>query len=152
MSRLVDLYAYRKDKKEVKILILKRSPDVIYAGQWRMIGGKVGSGEKAYEAASRELSEETGWKPQTFWAIPSVNQFYDIKSDTIRQIPAFAAEIATQAAPIKLNHEHVEARWIRKEQISDYIWWPEQRRLMKLLISIVTQNKLLDEWIIPNKL
>lgn len=151
MSRLVDLYAYRTDGEEVKILILKRSPDVIYAGQWRMIGGKVESGEKAYEAAQRELSEETGWKPQTFWTLPSVNQFYDVKSDTIQQIPAFAAEIATQSAPINLNYEHVEARWIRKEQISDYIWWPEQRRLMKLLISIVTQNKLLDEWIIPNK-
>lgn len=151
MSRLVDLYAYRTDGEEVKTLILKRSSDVIYAGQWRMVGGKVQSGEKAYEAARRELLEETGWKPQTLWALPSVNNFYDVESDTIRHIPAFAAEIPANADPANLNHEHVEARWIRKEQISDYICWPEQRRLMKLLISIVTQNKLLDEWIIPNK-
>ncbi len=79
MSRLVDLYAYRTDGEDVKILILKRSPDVIYAGHWRMIGGKAGPGEKAYEAARRELSEETGWKSQTFWTLPSVNQFYDVK-------------------------------------------------------------------------
>jgi dATP pyrophosphohydrolase len=150
MSRLVDLYAYRTDGEEIKTLILKRSPDVIYAGQWRMVGGKVRDDEKAYEAARRELLEETGWQPQTFWALPSVNQFYDVKSDTIRQIPAFAAEISAEAEPVNLDHEHVDARWIRKEQISDYICWPEQQRLMKLLISITTQNKLLDEWIIPN--
>ena len=149
MPRLVDVYGYRKRQKNIELLILKRASDVIYAGQWRMIGGKVKSGEKAFEAALREFREETKVNAQTFWTIPSINRFYDIHSDQIHQIPAFAAEI-NPASSISLNHEHVEYKWIEKQDISHYIHWPEQQRLMHLLISVITENKLLNEWIIKS--
>ncbi len=55
MNRLVDVYVYRLEQNKVKILLLKRAQDVVYGGQWRMIGGKVNDDEKAYQAARREL-------------------------------------------------------------------------------------------------
>ena len=149
MPRLIDVYAYRKQHKKVELLILKRAPDVIYAGQWRMIGGKVEEGEKAFEAALRECREETKAEPRTFWTLPSVNQFYDSNSDRVLQIPAFAAELSLTSS-VTLNHEHVDFKWIRKEDISEYIHWPEQQRLMHLLISIITDNKVLNKWIIKS--
>lgn len=148
MNRLVDVYVYRLEQNEVKILILKRAIDVVYGGQWRMIGGKVNEDEKAYEAAHRELKEETGLTAAKFWTIPSVNQFYDHKSDHLYQIPAFAVEVEDGAQTVKLNHEHVDFKWISGDEIAQYISWPEQRRLMQLLISIVTDNEILKEWII----
>lgn len=147
MNCLVDIYPYKWEKEEVKLLILKRSPDVIYAGQWRMVGGKVEQKEKAYEAALRELQEETSLQPQLFWTLPSINQFYDSNIDAIRQIPAFAVQI-NGGKRIVLNHEHIAYKWIGEGEISSYIQWPEQERLMKLLISIVTHKQLLDEWIL----
>lgn len=147
MSRLVDLYPYSLKQNEFKLLILKRARDVIYAGQWRMVGGKVRENETADEAARRELLEETGVKPQLYWTIPTVNQFYDPKADSIRQIPTFAAEIDPDH-PLKLNHEHTAYAWISEEQVEEYIKWPEQRRIMKVLSTIVTDNQILEEWIL----
>lgn len=115
-----------------------------------MIGGKVEEDEKAFEAGLRELKEETKTIPRTFWTLPSVNQFYNPNSDKIHLIPAFAAELSPTTS-ITLNHEHIDFKWIREEQISEYINWPEQQRLMRLLISVITENKLLNEWIIKSR-
>lgn len=151
MARLVDVYPYCLEHNEVKLLLLKRSPNVIYANQWRMIGGKVEDTEKAYQAALRELEEETGIAtPGLFWGIPSVNQFYDHSADVIRQIPAFAAEIDADE-DITLNHEHVDYRLVPYPEIDQYHLWPEQRRLIGLLENIITNQKLIDDWIISSQ-
>lgn len=147
MKGLVDVYAYQKIQDEVKLLVLKRAPDVQYANQWRMIGGKVRSKETFYNAAVRELKEETSLTPDLFWSIPSVNQFYDHNSDRVLQIPPFGAQIKNNVS-ITLNHEHVSWKWISPEEIDTYIQWPEQKRLMKLLADIVISKQVLNEWII----
>lgn len=148
MPRLVDVYPYCLEQNEVKFLLFKRSPDVVYANQWRMIGGKITDNEKAYQAGLRELEEETGIaNPELFWVLPSVNQFYDHSADVIRQVPAFAAAINAEEK-ITLNHEHVECRWVSYPQIEQYNLWPEQRRLIALLENIITNQKLIDDWII----
>jgi len=135
------------EQNKVQHLILKRANDVVYSRQWRMVGGKVQDGEKAFEAAQRELKEETDLTPLFFWTIPSVNTFYEHQSDTIHHIPAFAARIKDEDL-IELNHEHSGWKWISENAIDRYIVWPEQQRLMKLLGSIVKNNQILDEWII----
>lgn len=147
MKRLVDVYPYRIKGNELELLILKRSYDVKYAHQWRMVGGKVHAGETYFEAGLRELQEETGLSPKLFWSIPSINQFYDHNSDSIFQIPAFGAQVE-KTVTITLNHEHVSWKWISQDQIDTYIQWPEQKRLMNLLADLVTANQILDEWII----
>lgn len=150
MCRLVDVYPYRKEHNKVKLLIFKRATDVKYPNQWRMIGGKANKEEKLYKTALRELKEETRLTPFLFWTIPSVNQFYDHQADTIYHIPAFGAQIKSNST-IKLNHEHSEYKWISEDEIDTYISWPEQRRLMKLLVTILTKNKILEEWIIKSQ-
>lgn len=147
MPHLVDVYPYFKEQNKVNFLIFKRSAEVIYPNQWRMIGGKVRQSETFYEAGLRELKEESTLVPKLFWTIPSLNQFYDYQSDTIRTIPAFGAEVNPHDT-ITLNHEHSDYRWISIEEIGKYIAWPEQQRLMKLLAKIVTHNQILEEWII----
>lgn len=149
MKKLIDVYPYRIKDGYPEFLLLKRSSEKIYAGQWRMIGGKVKEGEASWEAALRELREETTVKPGTFWVIPSVNQFYEAKSDTIHHIPAFAAEIDDEA-DIILDDEHTGFSFIRIDEVDSYIQWPEQRRLMKLTHDILTDPTLdiLPQWII----
>jgi dATP pyrophosphohydrolase len=147
MQRLVDVYPYRENQGGLELLVLKRSPGVVYSDQWRMVGGKVNEAETSAEAALRELKEETGCGPNLFWVLPSVNQFYDHNIDSVRQIPAFAARMDNDSE-IKLNHEHDEYRWITEDEIDTYIVWPEQQRLMKLLTTILRANKLIEEWII----
>lgn len=149
MKKLIDVYPYKMKAGQPVFLIFKRSSDKIYGEQWRMVGGKVKDGEASWEGALRELREETGLTPEKFWTIPSVNQFYEAKSDTIHSIPAFAAELKGDEE-IQLDAEHSEFKWVSIEGIQPYISWPEQRRLMKLTYDILTDQflEILPEWII----
>lgn len=149
MKKLIDVYPYKIEDGKPHFLIFKRSSKKIYANQWRMVGGKVQKGEERWRAALRELKEETGLEPIKFWSIPSVNQFYEAKTDTVHSIPAFAAEIEKNAQ-IKLDEEHTEFKWIGIEEVEQYIPWPEQRRLMRLTCDILTDQmyQILPEWII----
>lgn len=145
--RLIDVYPYRQREESIQYLILKRSPESQYAGQWRMVAGKIEEGEAAWQAGLRELKEETGLTPELFWVIPSINHFYNHRGNRIEFIPAFAAQ-APHGALIVLNKEHVEYQWIEIGQIDTYIDWPEHRRLLEMIDSILTGHKILDDWII----
>lgn len=147
-KKLIDLYPYRIVEGLPEFLIFKRSKGKIYENQWRMVGGKVEPDETYWQAALRELKEETGLNPVTFWAIPSVNQFYEPKSDTIHIIPAFAAEI-NRTDRITLDDEHSEYRWIDSKQVENFIQWPEQIKLIQLSNRLITSNQILDSWLVP---
>lgn len=151
MKKLIDVYPYRIRDGHPEFLLLKRSSAKIYAHQWRMIGGKVNEGEESWKAALRELKEETGLRPKLFWTIPSVNQFYEAKTDTIHSIPAFAAELEA-GSRIELDAEHTDYKWIKVDETPVYIVWPEQIRLMRIVFDILTHqhHKILPEWILED--
>ena len=150
-KKLIDVYPYRINGKNVEFLILKRSSKKIYANQWRMVGGKVEEGEPYWQAALRELNEEISEKPSSFWTVPSVNSFYEHKTDTIHQIPAFAAKLEWTDERIKLDDEHSGYLWVKADQINEYIHWPEQKRLIRLINDILINQQILPEWIIDLK-
>jgi dATP pyrophosphohydrolase len=143
--RLVDVYPYRSKADEIEYLIVKRSSHKIYAGQWRMIGGKIEEDELAWEAGLRELKEETKRVPKLFWVIPSVNHFYNHRSNEIELIPAFAAELDYDSQ-IELNEEHSQFKWIEHNDIESFLPWPEQKRLIKLTHYILSNQQILEDW------
>lgn len=147
-KKLIDLYPYRFIEKTPEFLLCKRSESKIYSGQWRMIGGKVEPGETYWEAALRELREETALIPEKFWTVPSVNQFYEAKRDQILTIPVFSAEISSTASPV-LNDEHTSFGWFEAKEAVSRIIWPEQQRLITTINKIITSTEIPEEWIVP---
>ena len=135
--RVVDVYPYRMQSDVPELLLLRRANNVSYAGAWRMVGGKIESEETAWQAALRELREETGMTPGRFWTIPSLNQFYEWQHDRVNLIPAFAAEV--DGRPV-LNHEHDTFEWLSVEDATRRLHWPEQQRLVHLLISMLDRG------------
>jgi dATP pyrophosphohydrolase len=127
--RAVDVYPYREQSINPEFLLLRRAPDTQYAGQWRMVGGKIEPDEAAWEAGLREVEEETGQRPTHFWSIPSVNTFYEWRADRITLAPAFGA--ALSSAPT-LDDEHDEYAWRPAPEAARYLDWPEQKRLLRL--------------------
>lgn len=144
-KHLVDLYVYQRRGEEVEFLLLKRAKRKIYSGQWRMIGGKVHEGETRWEAALRELREETQLIPRLFWSVPTINHFYEARTDAIHLIPAFAAEV-DPGASIRLDDEHLEYRWVPLSEVKELVQWPEQKRIMELIRQIVSEGEILEEW------
>lgn len=127
--RVVDVYPYREQSVNPEFLLLRRAPHTKYAGQWRMVGGKIEADETAWETGLREVQEETGQSPTRFWTLPSVNAFYEWEHDRVNLAPAFAA--ALSADPI-LNDEHDDYAWRPAQEAVRYLDWPEQKRLLRL--------------------
>ncbi|MDX1418546.1 MAG: NUDIX domain-containing protein [Rubricoccaceae bacterium] len=145
--RVVDVYPYRvADGRVPEFLLARRAAGIVYAGQWRMIGGKVDRGETAWEAALRELHEETARRPVRFWALPSVNHFYEWQRDTVALVPAFAAEL--DGEPV-LDAEHDAFVWLPAEAAAARLAWPEQQRLLRLADALLRAGAVLPELEIP---
>lgn len=146
-KKLIDLYPYRFLENTPEFLLFKRSSKKIYSGQWRMIGGKVDPEESYWQAALRELHEETALTALLFWTVPSINQFYEAKSDQILSIPVFAAEINSSDVPV-LNDEHSTFGWFDLKEALKRIIWPEQKRLITTINQIITSTEIPEEWIV----
>ncbi|MCA0268031.1 MAG: NUDIX pyrophosphatase [Bacteroidetes bacterium] len=144
--RVVDVYPYRlRPDGQAEWLVLRRAAGLLYAGQWRVVGGKIEPGETAHAAALRELREETSLLPTTFWAIPSVNAFYEWTHDRVNLVPAFAAELRT--APT-LDDEHDGLAWLPADEAALRLDWPEPRRLL-LLADETLRRGLPPELVVP---
>ncbi|MFU8858890.1 MAG: NUDIX domain-containing protein [Cyclonatronaceae bacterium] len=147
--QLIDVYPYRYSGSELQFLLLKRSKGRIYEGQWRMVGGKVQAGEKRSQAAFRELVEEVDVTPVVFWAVPAVNHFYDLQTDSFMMVAAFAAELPAFCA-VKLNHEHEDYCWVNETDAGKMLIWPEQIKMTGYISDILKKKPLPETWIISN--
>ena len=84
--RVVDCHVARQAAAGWEYLVLRRAPNRLDAGRWRAVAGKIEPGEAAWQAALRELREETGFDAQRLLAVPYVNQFYEWQRDRINAI------------------------------------------------------------------
>lgn len=135
--RVVDVYPYREQSINPEFLLLRRAPDMPYAGQWRMIGGKIEVHETAWEAALREVKEETGQAPNHFWALPSVNAFYEWQNDQINLAPAFGAALTSDPA---MDDEHDAFTWLPAQEAVQRLHWPEQKRLLRVADRVLREG------------
>lgn len=125
-------------------LLLRRSQTKVYAGDWRMVGGKIDSvaslqgltRETAWGAALREIREETKLKVNSLYTVPYVNHFYEWSHDRINCIPVFVA-IVDLADPI-LDDEHSQWSWVATQEACSMLPWPAQRE------GLLAADKLLD--------
>jgi dATP pyrophosphohydrolase len=145
--RVVDVYPYRRGADGVEFLLLRRTAGRVYAGEWRVVGGKIEGGEAAWEAALRELGEETGRRPLHVWTVPSANAFYEWQTDRLNLIPAFAAEL--DADPV-LDREHDAFAWLPPAEAEARLAWPEQQRLLRLVADLLSRAALPPELILPS--
>jgi 8-oxo-dGTP pyrophosphatase MutT (NUDIX family) len=141
VSNVIDVYPFRRAENGVEFLLLKRVASVRLGGTWQAVHGRIEAGETAWQAALRELKEETGLAPLGFWQIEFVNTFYLATEDRVLICPCFAAEIASDA-DVTLSHEHTDFRWEPTEQALRSFMWPGQRHAVReILEEIVTPGR-----------
>lgn len=123
--RVFDCHVARQGAAGYEFLLLERAPGKIYAGSWRMVGGKLRDGETAWQACLREIREETALEIVDLFVVPYVNRFYEWEADRINDIPVFVA--LTEGAEPKLDAEHVRFEWLSAEDAVERLPWPGQR-------------------------
>lgn len=142
---IVEVVLFRRTP-EPEFLVLQRSDEEeIYPGLWQIVSGGIESGEKAYEAALREVREETGFKPLGLYNTPLTNTFYFFTNDSVNVSPVFAAEIDPHQ-DVKLSDEHKDFRWLDREEAVSLLVWPGQKNAIGIIDDYIVGRNPADEF------
>ena len=87
---IASLVAVRRAEERYEVLLMKRTQSL--AGEWCQVAGKIEDGETAWQTVLRELSEETGLKPDAFYYADTCEQFYEADRDAITIAPEVPPE------------------------------------------------------------
>ncbi|MFC2139784.1 NUDIX pyrophosphatase [Bacteroidota bacterium] len=146
VSYLIEAHIFKLIDDEIEFLLLKRSEMEIYPNIWQMVTGTMKDGEKAFETAIREITEETGFVPQKFWVVPYMNSFYSHEKDLVCMVPVFAA-LVNSKTEVKLSAEHSEYGWFNKENAKKLLAWEGQRRAIDVIYEYFHNEKSFLEFV-----
>jgi dATP pyrophosphohydrolase len=126
-------------------LLLERSSHKIYAKTWRMVGGKLGEDETAWQGCLRELAEETRLPIARLLSVPYVNRFYEWRHDRINDIPVFVAVTERGSDPI-LDDEHSAFEWLRLDSALERLPWPGQSEGLRAADALLRTGHVLQQF------
>jgi len=115
---------------DTRVLLLRRARGA-FAGAWTFVMGGVEEGERATEAARRELLEETGLSAARFYTAGELDAFYDPVRDRIVHVPFFVARVGAEPAIVLEDDVHDEHRWTSFAQAEVLLTFSAQRRVLE---------------------
>ena len=143
-TRVIDAYVYRKTSEGIKYLILKRAKTKIYEHLWQGVAGKIEKGEKAWEAAIRELKEETNLTPVMMFIADHISSFYEKHGDRINFVPVFGVEV--DSGDVLISNEHCEFKWVEFETALSHLVWNGQKKGINAINEIIISNDDRMKW------
>ncbi len=127
-SSMVSVVALRGSGVATQMLVARRAGAYL-DGAWSYLAGHVEAGETGWQAALRELREETALVPQSFWATSFCEQVYLAAADAIEIVPAFVARVS-EGVQVRLNGEHSAFRWVTLDEAAALLPFGSQRELL----------------------
>lgn len=146
ISNMIEAHIFREVDKTIEFLLLKRAEKEIYPGLWQMVTGKVEEGETAYQAAIREIKEETGLTVDRLWVVPNVNTFYSHEFNEISLLPVFAARVSG-TTEIKICNEHSVSCWYKPEEAKELLAWEGQRHSVDLIQRYHSKDRIFWDYV-----
>lgn len=131
-SNAVVVYVVRHSVRGPEVLLLKRSKGDALDQFWLHCAGRIEEGEKAWQAARRELREETGLETSEFYATNYCEHFYSAGMDAICMLPLFVAFVP-EGAEVKLNDEHSTHVWAGFDKAYDMVPFHNQRECLRVV-------------------
>ena len=129
VAGVVEVYVIRHNGGDWRVLTLQRAADAKRPGSWETVYGKIDSGERAEDAAVRELSEETGLEVKALYNV-TVNSFYLHAKHTIEMCIVFAAFVADDAE-VTIGEEHQRFEWMSVEDACGRYTWPREAHSLR---------------------
>ncbi len=113
---------------EPLVLLLRRMSGA-FAGAWTFVMGGVEDGERATDAARRELIEETGLAATALFTAGELDAFYDPVHDRIVHVPFFVAHAGAGDVALETG-VHDEHRWVTFAQAAALLEFASHRRVL----------------------
>ena len=142
--RVIDAYVFNRKSKEIRFLLLKRAKTKIYEHLWQGVAGKIEAGEAAWEAAIRELKEETGFEPVRIFVADHVSKFYEAHGDWVNMVPVFGIEVSKEE--VVLSDEHSDYKWVTLNEALDLLVWMGQKKAIKIVHDMISSNDDRMRW------
>lgn len=95
--------------RHAEVLLVQRG-EGSYKGEWTLITGRIERGETAWQAAVREVQEETGLSLAALYSAGFCDQFYSPSFETVEVVPVFVG-VAGPKPQVVLNGENSAFRW-----------------------------------------
>ncbi len=146
ISDMIEAHIFRETQNGLEFLLLKRAENEIYPGLWQMVNGKVEGDETAYQAAIREITEETGLRPEQLWVVPNVNTFYSHELNVISLLPVFAAKVKA-GEKVTICEEHSDSCWYSPEEAKDLLAWEGQRHSVELISRYYSKDRIFWDYV-----
>jgi dATP pyrophosphohydrolase len=121
-------YVVRTDGPEARVLLLKRRGTHL-DGTWQQVAGGIKEGETAWQAALREIAEESGLRPGRLYSADLVETYYSVEKDRIYVAPVFVGFVGPDAN-VKVSDEHYEHEWVTFDEAAKRLPFPHQRDAM----------------------
>lgn len=125
-----------------QVLLVKRAKGA-FRGQWTLVSGRIESGETAWQAAVREVKEETGLKPITVYTSGNTDMFYNPVDEVMEVAPVFVVRTQNQE-PVTLDEAHDDYCWLPLPRAIDSVAFPGQRRALESIAHFFMEQAPAD--------
>ncbi|QTC92635.1 NUDIX hydrolase [Brevundimonas goettingensis] len=115
-----------------EVLLIRRGK-APRAGEWSLPGGRIEPGERAVDAALRELREETGVEADIIGLVDVVDGIFPEAGMHYVLIDYAARWVSGE--PLA-GDDAAEARFVRLEEIDALIDWGETRRIIRKVFDM----------------
>jgi len=122
----VEVYVWRRQARRAQFLALKRSAGRNLPGIWQPVTGKMERLESPFDAARREVREETGLEPRRWWRLERTTFYLDARGRTLVALPLLAAEVGPREKVV-LSREHSQWRFVSAAEAARLFLWDSQR-------------------------
>lgn len=135
----VEVYVFRRRRSGPQVLALRRSAGRRLGGVWQPVTGSLERGETIFQAAGREVREETGLTPRRWWLLETPLLLLDRASGRPAALPRFAAEVPAGAEVVR-SEEHDAHAFLGLPSAGRRFLWESQRAALAALRRQVLQG------------
>ena len=121
----------KKVENQYSVLLMKRAESVL-KDAWFYIGGGIEEGEKAWEAAYREVREETGISKVSLYSANTFDRIYSVEGNDIYIAPVFVGFVA-ENQEVNLNEEHSDYQWLSFQEAMDTVSLPGNEEVLAFI-------------------
>ncbi|MGQ0712230.1 MAG: NUDIX domain-containing protein [Gemmatimonadaceae bacterium] len=131
---VVDVFVLRRRDGEWDALCMQRAEGVRCPGAWEAVHGSIEPGERAEDAAVREVEEETGLAVERLYNV-TVQPFYLHVQGVVMLAVVFAAVV--RDGPLTLSAEHTRAEWLPGAVAASRYAWPSERANVRQAVELL---------------